>query len=42
MGDGFDPMNVMRDAPANHKIPTNAWNTILSAAEASALRGSRI
>jgi hypothetical protein len=33
--DGFDPMNVMRDARANQKIPTNAWNTILSPAEAS-------
>ena len=33
--DGLDPMNVMRDARANQKIPTNAWNTILSPAEAS-------
>ena len=32
--DGLDPMNVMRDARANHTIPTNAWNTILSPAEA--------
>jgi hypothetical protein len=28
-------MNVMCDARANQKIPTNAWNTILSPAEAS-------
>jgi hypothetical protein len=33
--DRLDPMNVMRDARANQKIPTNAWNTILSPAEAS-------
>ena len=33
--DGLDPMNVMRDARTNQKIPTNAWNTILSPAEAS-------
>jgi hypothetical protein len=34
--DGIDP-NVMRDARANQKIPANAWNTILSPAEASML-----
>jgi hypothetical protein len=28
--DGIDPMNVMRDTGAHQKIPTNAWNTILS------------
>jgi len=33
--DGLDPMNVVRDARANRKIPTNAWNTILSPAEAA-------
>jgi hypothetical protein len=33
--DGFDPINVMRGARANKNIPTNAWNTILSPAEAS-------
>jgi len=32
--EGLDPMNVMRDAWANQKIPTNAWNTIMSSAEA--------
>ena len=37
---GLDPINVMRDARANHKIPTNAWNTILSPAEASAFQAS--
>jgi hypothetical protein len=38
--DGIDPMNVMRDARANQKIPTNAWNTILSPAEAADWRAS--
>ena len=33
--DGFDPMNVVRDTRGNRKIPTNAWNTILSPAEAA-------
>jgi len=37
--DGFDPMNVVRDARANQKIPTSAWNTILSAAEAELFQG---
>jgi len=32
-------MNVMRDARANQKILTNAWNTILSPAEASLHQG---
>jgi phenylpropionate dioxygenase-like ring-hydroxylating dioxygenase large terminal subunit len=36
VSDGLDPMNVIRDARDNRKIPTNAWNTILSPAEASA------
>ena len=35
--DGLDPMN---DALANQKIPTNAWNTILSPAR-NALREAR-
>jgi hypothetical protein len=34
---GLDPINVMRDASANKRIPTGAWNTILSPAEAAAL-----
>jgi len=33
--DGFDPMNVVRDTRGNRKIPTNAWNTIMSPAEAA-------
>ena len=37
--DGLDPMNVVRDARANQKIPTSAWNTILSPAEAALHRG---
>ena len=34
---GLDPINVMRDASANKRIPTGAWNTILSPREAAAL-----
>ena len=34
---GLDPINVMRDPSANKRIPTGAWNTILSRAEAAAL-----
>ena len=34
--DGLDPINVVRDTKAN-QIPTNAWNTVLSPAEAAAL-----
>ena len=34
---GLDPINVMRDPAANKRIPTGAWNTILSPAEAAAL-----
>ena len=40
--DGLDPMNVMRDARANLKIQTNAWNTILSPAEASLYRANEV
>jgi hypothetical protein len=40
--DGLDPMKVMRDARANQKIPTNAWNTILARAEASAVQASEV
>jgi hypothetical protein len=31
--DDLDPMNVIRDEQLNRKIPTNAWNTILSPTE---------
>ncbi len=34
---GLDPINTIRDPAANKRIPTGAWNTILSAAEAAAL-----
>jgi hypothetical protein len=34
---GFDPVNTMRDLKANKRIPTGAWNTILSPTEAAAL-----
>ena len=37
--DGLDPMNVVRDARANRKIPTSAWNTIMSPAEAALSQG---
>lgn len=40
--DGQDPINVVRDAAANHKIPTNAWNTILSPAEAAIHQGEEV
>jgi hypothetical protein len=33
----LDPINVMRDPSANKRIPTGAWNTILSPAEAATL-----
>jgi hypothetical protein len=36
---GRDPLNVQRDAVANRAIPTHAWNTILSPAEAARHRG---
>jgi len=32
---GLDPINVTRDPLANKRIPTGAWNTILSSAEAA-------
>ena len=35
--EGLDPINVMREPAANRRIPTGAWNTILSPAEAAAL-----
>jgi len=34
---GLDPINVIRDPSANTRIPTGAWNTILSPTEAAAL-----
>ena len=34
---GIDPINVIRDPSANERIPTGAWNTILSPAEAAVL-----
>ena len=30
---GLDPINTERDPSANKRIPTGAWNTILSPAE---------
>ncbi|HZT88389.1 MAG TPA: Rieske 2Fe-2S domain-containing protein [Stellaceae bacterium] len=40
--DGLDPMNTIRDPVRNHKIPTNAWNTVLSPAEAALHQGEEI
>ena len=34
---GLDPINIMRGPSANKQIPTGAWNTILSPAEAAVL-----
>ena len=34
---GLDPVNTVRDPSANQRIPTGAWNTILSPADAAAL-----
>ena len=42
VSDGLDPLNVVREARLNQKIPTNAWNTILSPAEASVLQGKEV
>ena len=39
---GLDPVNVIRDAHLNRCIPTNAWNTILSPAEASLYQGEEV
>jgi hypothetical protein len=33
----LDPINVIRDPSTNKRIPTGAWNTILSPTEAAAL-----
>jgi hypothetical protein len=35
--EGLDPINVTRDPSANKRIPTGAWNTILSPVEAAML-----
>ena len=42
MKDGLDPINVIRDRDLNQEIPTNAWNTVLSPAEASLFRGEEV
>jgi hypothetical protein len=34
---GLDPINVIRKPAANRRLPTGAWNTVLSASEAAAL-----
>jgi hypothetical protein len=34
---GLDPINVVRDPSASKRIPTGAWNTILSPSEAAAV-----
>src|SRR5439155_17580829 len=35
--DGLDPINVVREPTGDHRIPTNALNTVLSAPEAAAV-----
>ncbi len=40
--DGLDPLNTVRDAYAARGIPTHAWNTVLSPAEAAAHRGEEV
>ena len=35
--DGLDPINVVRDPAAASRIPTNAWNTVLTPAETAAI-----
>jgi hypothetical protein len=32
---GLDPVNIVRDPAVNRRIPTHAWNTILSPEEAA-------
>jgi hypothetical protein len=32
---GLDPINILRDPSANQRVPTGAWNTILSPVEAA-------
>jgi nitrite reductase/ring-hydroxylating ferredoxin subunit len=39
---GRDPMNTWRDPAANHKIATNAWNTVLTPDEARLHQGEEI
>lgn len=39
---GEDPMNTWRDPAANHRIPTHAWNTVLSPEEARLHQGEEI
>ena len=34
---GLDPINTVREPKAIQRIPTGAWNTILSPAEAAAM-----
>jgi hypothetical protein len=34
---GLEPINIMRGPSANKRIPTGAWNTILSPAKAAVL-----
>ncbi len=35
VAEGRDPQNIVRDANANHRITTNAWNSVLAPGEAS-------
>lgn len=39
LSEGRDPVTIVRDEALNHRIPTHAWNTVLSPAEAAEHRG---
>lgn len=39
LADGMDPMNIVRDEKMNHRIPTHAWNTVLSPQQAALHQG---
>lgn len=40
--DGNDPMNIIRDEAANARIPTHAWNTVLSPEQAATHQGEEV
>jgi hypothetical protein len=37
LGQGLDPLNVVRDKDAARGIPTSTWNAVLTSGEAAAL-----
>jgi hypothetical protein len=40
--EGQDPQNIVRDPAANARIPTHAWNTVLSPGQAAAHAGEEV